>query len=167
VLHAHLIFFDLITLLMKGESYEAPASRHFLPLRSKYSPQHPKRSKNENVKKRNCKLGLPGWGLGKVLTTANCKKTGKGKVSVVLTKHHATKTYWGCGDIARYLLNLSTRWMWVVTITSRPLNPQGKSPRYPLDRRLGGSQSRSGRGVEEKKSHHCSCLEYVPRSSRP
>jgi hypothetical protein len=30
--------------------------------------------------------------------------------------------------------------------------PQGKSPRYPSDRRLGGSQSRSGRGGEEKNS---------------
>jgi hypothetical protein len=31
--------------------------------------------------------------------------------------------------------------------------PQGKSPWYPLDRRLGGPQSRSGRGGEEKNSH--------------
>jgi hypothetical protein len=30
--------------------------------------------------------------------------------------------------------------------------PQGKSPSYPLDRRLGGPQSRSGRGGEEKNS---------------
>jgi hypothetical protein len=30
--------------------------------------------------------------------------------------------------------------------------PQGKSPWYPLDRRLGGPQSRSGRGVKEKNS---------------
>jgi hypothetical protein len=30
--------------------------------------------------------------------------------------------------------------------------PQGKSPWYPLNRRLGGSQSRSGRGGEEKNS---------------
>jgi hypothetical protein len=30
--------------------------------------------------------------------------------------------------------------------------PQGKSLRYPLYRRLGGSQSRSGRGGEEKNS---------------
>jgi hypothetical protein len=29
---------------------------------------------------------------------------------------------------------------------------QGKSPWYPLDRRLGGPQSRSGRGGEEKNS---------------
>jgi hypothetical protein len=30
--------------------------------------------------------------------------------------------------------------------------PQGKSPLYPLDRRLGGPQSRSGRSGEEKNS---------------
>jgi hypothetical protein len=29
---------------------------------------------------------------------------------------------------------------------------QGKNPQYPLDRRLGGSQSRSGGGGEEKNS---------------
>jgi len=29
--------------------------------------------------------------------------------------------------------------------------PQGNSPWYPLDRRLGGPQSRSGSGAEEKK----------------
>jgi hypothetical protein len=32
------------------------------------------------------------------------------------------------------------------------ITPQGKSSRYPLDRRLGGPQSRSGRGGEEKNS---------------
>jgi hypothetical protein len=30
--------------------------------------------------------------------------------------------------------------------------PQGKSPLYPLDRRLGGPPSRSGRDGEEKNS---------------
>jgi hypothetical protein len=37
---------------------------------------------------------------------------------------------------------------------SRPgrFAPQGKSPWYPLDRRLGGPQSRAGRGGEEKNS---------------
>jgi hypothetical protein len=40
----------------------------------------------------------------------------------------------------------------VVSFTPRPLYPQGKSPWYPLDRRLGGPQSRSGRGGEEKNS---------------
>jgi hypothetical protein len=32
----------------------------------------------------------------------------------------------------------------------RPLYSQGRSRWYPLDRRLGGPQSRSGRGDEEK-----------------
>jgi hypothetical protein len=38
----------------------------------------------------------------------------------------------------------------VVSFTPRPFYPEGKSPWYPLDRRLGGPQSRSGHGgVEE------------------
>jgi hypothetical protein len=32
----------------------------------------------------------------------------------------------------------------VVRFIPRPLYPQGKSPQYPLDRRLGGPQSQSG-----------------------
>jgi len=40
----------------------------------------------------------------------------------------------------------------VVSFALRPLHLQGKSPWYPLDRRLGGPQSRSGYGVEEKNS---------------
>jgi hypothetical protein len=39
------------------------------------------------------------------------------------------------------------------------LYPQKKSPRYLLDRRLGGSQSRSGRGGEEKNSQPLPRLE--------
>jgi hypothetical protein len=42
---------------------------------------------------------------------------------------------------------------------SRPLYPQGKSPCYPLDRRLGGAQSRSGLGGEEKNSQPLPRLE--------
>jgi hypothetical protein len=37
----------------------------------------------------------------------------------------------------------------VVSFTHRLYYTQGKSPWYPLDRRLGGSQSRSGRGDEK------------------
>jgi len=40
----------------------------------------------------------------------------------------------------------------MVNFTYRPLYPQGNSPWYPLDRRLRGSQSRSGRNGEEKNS---------------
>jgi len=38
----------------------------------------------------------------------------------------------------------------VVSVTPRPPYPQGKRPLYPLDRRLGGPQSQSGCGGEEK-----------------
>jgi hypothetical protein len=54
--------------------------------------------------------------------------------------------------MAPRILGLGTRWRRVVSFTLRPLYPQRKSPRYPLGRRLGGSQSRSGRGGEEKNS---------------
>jgi hypothetical protein len=46
-----------------------------------------------------------------------------------LSKLHAMETYGASGGI-----------------------PPRKEPRYPLDRRLGGFQSRSGRGDEEKNS---------------
>jgi len=49
------------------------------------------------------------------------------------------------------LLELSARWRWVDSFKPRPLHFQRKSPSYPLDRRLGGPQDRSGRG-EEKNS---------------
>jgi hypothetical protein len=40
----------------------------------------------------------------------------------------------------------------MVSFTSQPLYPQRNKLRYPLDRRLGGPQSRSGLGVKEKNS---------------
>jgi hypothetical protein len=51
------------------------------------------------------------------------------------------------------------RWRWVVSFTPRPLYSQGKSPWYPLDRRLCGPQSRSGRGGEEENSQPLPGLE--------
>jgi hypothetical protein len=45
---------------------------------------------------------------------------------------------------------------------SRSLCPQGKRPRYPWDRRLGGLQSRSGHGGEEDKSLHCARRDMNP-----
>jgi hypothetical protein len=76
---------------------------------------------------------------------------GKDKVvPVLLTEHHAMTVYWGNGGIDPSILDLGTRWRWVISFTPRPLYPQGKSPRYTLDRRLGGLQSRSGHGGEEK-----------------
>jgi hypothetical protein len=67
-----------------------------------------------------------------------------------LTEHYAMNAYWGSAGIALRILDLGRRWGWVVSFTSRPRYPQGKSPWYPLDRRLGGGQIRSGHGSEEE-----------------
>jgi hypothetical protein len=62
------------------------------------------------------------------------------------------KACWGSWGTAP-LIDLGTTWRWVVSFTPRLPYPQEKSPWYPLDKRLGGPQSRSGRGGEEKNSH--------------
>jgi hypothetical protein len=62
----------------------------------------------------------------------------KGKIKncpCALPKHHSLKTYWGKGGIAPL---------------SGQLHAPRKSASYLLHRRLGGPQSRSGRGGEEK-----------------
>jgi hypothetical protein len=64
----------------------------------------------------------------------------------------------GSGGIAPCTL-WPRHWMGIGSFTPRPLYPQGKSPWYPLDKRLGGPQSRSGRGGEEKNSHPLPGLE--------
>jgi hypothetical protein len=75
------------------------------------------------------------------------------------------KMYWGSGGIASSILDLGIGWRWVVSFTPQPFYPQEKSPRYTLDRRLGGPQSRSGHsGGEEKNSQPLSGIE--PRSWR-
>jgi hypothetical protein len=69
------------------------------------------------------------------------------------------KAYRMSGDIAPSILDLGSRWRSVVSFTPRPLYPQGKSPWYPLDKKLGGPQSRSGGGGEEKNSQPLPGLE--------
>jgi hypothetical protein len=56
----------------------------------------------------------------------------------------------GSGYIEPNFLDLGTSWRWVVRFTLLPLYPRGKSPRYPLDRRLGAPQNQSGQRGEEK-----------------
>jgi hypothetical protein len=65
----------------------------------------------------------------------------------------------GIGGIAPRILDLGTKWRWVVSLTPRPLYSQGKLHWYPSDRRLGGPQSRSGHSGEEKNSHPLPGLE--------
>jgi hypothetical protein len=71
------------------------------------------------------------------------------------------RTYWGVEVLLHALFDRGTIWRCVVSFTSRPLYPKGKSPRHPLDRRLGGPQSQSGHGVEKKNS------QSPPRESNP
>jgi len=72
----------------------------------------------------------------------------------------------GSGGTAARIIDLGSRWRWPVGFTPRPLYHWGKSPRYPLDKKLIGPQSLSGRSGEvKKKSHHCSCREL--NSDRP
>jgi hypothetical protein len=52
------------------------------------------------------------------------------------------------GGIAPHILNLGTRWRWVVSFMLSSLYLRGKSRRLLLKRRLGGPQRPSGRGRE-------------------
>jgi hypothetical protein len=83
----------------------------------------------------------------------------------VKLKRRAMKACWRSGGIAPCILELGTKWKRVVSFTPRPIYPQGKGPWFPLDRRLGGPQSRSGRGGEDKNSSPY--LDSNSRSSSP
>jgi hypothetical protein len=61
----------------------------------------------------------------------------------------------------------STSWRWAVSFTPHPLYSRGKIPRYPLDRRLCGPQSRSGRRGEGKILEPTGIRTMTPRSSSP
>jgi hypothetical protein len=77
------------------------------------------------------------------------------------------KAYGVSGCIDPHFLELSTSWRWVGSFTPLPPYPRGKSPLYPLDRRFGGPQSRSGRRGEEKILDSTGTRTLNPRSSSP
>jgi hypothetical protein len=56
---------------------------------------------------------------------------------------------WGSGCIDPRFLDPGTNCRWVVSFTPRPLYLRGKSPQYPLDRRLGRPQNQFGKHWEE------------------
>jgi hypothetical protein len=76
----------------------------------------------------------------------------KVKDKVVPVLNEVSTAPWRRTGECRYssiILDVRTRRRRVVSFTHLTLYPRGKSPRYPLDRGLGGPQSRSGRrGVE-------------------
>jgi hypothetical protein len=63
---------------------------------------------------------------------------------------HIHATVMGEWRYSSTILDLGTRWRWVVSFKPQPLWPGGNSPWFPLDRMLGGPQSQSVCcGVEE------------------
>jgi len=64
--------------------------------------------------------------------------------------NHCHEDVWGSESIAPHILNLGTRWRWVVIFMPQPLYPWGKSPWYPLDRKLGGLGASLDMVVERK-----------------
>jgi hypothetical protein len=73
------------------------------------------------------------------------------------------------GCIDPHFLDLGISWRWEVSSTPRPFYHRGNSSWYPLDRRLGGLQSRSGRRGENSWLHRDSnsdpsailCIDYA------
>jgi hypothetical protein len=61
-------------------------------------------------------------------------------------------------------IDLVTRWRWVLSFTLLPLYPKGKSSRFPLGRRLGGNQSRSGLCGIKRNLLPLSGIEPLPSS---
>jgi hypothetical protein len=65
------------------------------------------------------------------------------------------KMYWNSGGTAPHILDLGTKWRWVVSFTPRPLYPLGKSAWHPLDRRLCEPQSLLDAVVKRKIPSPC------------
>jgi hypothetical protein len=72
------------------------------------------------------------------------------------------RTYWEW-SYSSTILDLDTRWRWVVSFMPRPFYPKGNRIRYPSNRGRVGLQSRSGPGREQKISWPCQ--EWNPDSS--
>jgi hypothetical protein len=72
---------------------------------------------------------------------------------------------WGCGCIVPHLLDLGISWSGQLHAPAA-LTP-GRSPWYPLDRRLGRPQSRSGRHGEVKILDSTGTRTPTSRSSSP
>jgi hypothetical protein len=90
----------------------------------------------------------------------------QGNLFRCLIKHHPLKLM-GYKCISPRILNHSSRWRWEVSFTPWLLYPRWKSPQYPLDSRLGGLQSPSGRCAVEKILDPTGTRIPTPWSSSP
>jgi len=52
----------------------------------------------------------------------------KGKVVPVLLTEHVMKAYWESGGIFPCVLDIGTRWRWVVSFTPPSLYPRERAP---------------------------------------
>jgi hypothetical protein len=86
---------------------------------------------------------LRGWtGVEMKWTKGTESVNSQVEVQVVPVLNYLNTLLWRHIGEWRYsstVLDLSTRWRWVVSFMHHLLYPWGKSPQYPLDRRLGGS----------------------------
>jgi len=83
-------------------------------------------------------------------------------VPVPQTEHHAMKTYWGSGGIAPCVLDLGTRWRWVVSFTPRPLYPKGRNPDTHWTGGWVGPIAGTDAEAKRKKSHLGPCRGLSP-----
>jgi hypothetical protein len=77
------------------------------------------------------------------------------------------KAYWESGGTAPRILSPRHYMEMSGQLHAPAALPQGKSPWYALDRRLGGPQSGSGRGGEEKNPSPAGNRTLEPRTSSP
>jgi hypothetical protein len=101
--------------------------------------------------------------------TSDNKNESEDVPALFLTEQQAIKAYWGSGGRAPRILDLGTRWRWVVSLTPQPLYSQGKSPWYPLDRMLDGGPKTSLDAVVRRKISSSSGIrnpDHLARSSR-
>jgi hypothetical protein len=66
-------------------------------------------------------------------------------------------------EVYSHRLKLGIRWKLMVIFTAPSIYPQGNSPRYPLYRRRGGSQSRYGNYGKEINLLSMPRIEYFQR----
>jgi hypothetical protein len=96
--------------------------------------------------------------LGPVSNISLLCTESQGKAKMFPVLNQSSTTPWRRMEELRYsstIPDVGTRWTWVVSLRSRPLYP-----RYPLNRRLGGPQSQSGRcGVLNSSRRYIGSIE--------
>jgi len=70
----------------------------------------------------------------------------------------------GCGGIAPRILNLGTRWEWVVSFTPWSLYPRGKNLRYQFDRTQSWYGQWEGKKVPGNDGNRTSVVQPVAQS---